>query len=54
MMPMTRTLFLMTAAVGLAACVSAQTPANNAGGAGTFDSARAFADLKAVVSIGPR
>lgn len=51
---MSRTLFLMLAAVALAACVSAQTPSKGAGVASTFDSARAFADLKAIVAIGPR
>lgn len=53
-----RRLALAGAAVALAACVSAETPQDGApraaGTAGTFDAARAFKHLEALVAIGPR
>ena len=57
-----RRLGLACAAIALAACVSAetpsgaggQTPSNSSPQAPVFNAARAFADLEAVVAIGPR
>jgi glutaminyl-peptide cyclotransferase len=59
---MARCLSLACAALALAACVSAETPSGAAGQtrsnsspqAPVFNAARAFADLEAVVAIGPR
>jgi glutaminyl-peptide cyclotransferase len=52
-----RRLGLLGASVALAACVSAETPQNAASSqapGATFDAARAFKHLEALVAIGPR
>ncbi|HVJ26262.1 MAG TPA: hypothetical protein VM493_01930, partial [Vicinamibacterales bacterium] len=49
-----RLTFLASVLLAGCACVSAQTPAPPAAADVTFDSARAFDHLKAIVDIGPR